>query len=130
MDPARLTPHLSQFCRARYGAGPCPVVQVAQTARRETHSGLVARLKDTEPRGPERQEENRAARARRMERQQRRADYDGNSQRDQSEPQALPLAARADVGRHGFGKYSAGIGLPGRSACQYTVTTHQRVPSK
>lgn len=53
MDSTRLDPHLRGVGRVQ---GSRPVVHVAQTARSETHSGLLPVLEDAEGRQPRRDE--------------------------------------------------------------------------
>ena len=60
MHPQRLTPNLRQLGRPLDRTGARAIVQVAQTARRETHSRLVFGLKESERAEPERQEDDEA----------------------------------------------------------------------
>ena len=58
MHPQRLTPNLRQLGRPLNRTGARAVVQVAQTARRETHSCLVFGLKESERAEPQRYEDD------------------------------------------------------------------------
>jgi len=66
MHPQRLTPNLRQLGRPLNRTGARAIVQVAQTARRETHSRLVFGLKESERAEPQRKERDGAPGARRV----------------------------------------------------------------
>jgi len=98
VDAARLPAHLHQlrrigdWCNAR--------IHVAQTARREAHSGLVASLKDAERADPRRHKEDEPRGARRVKKEEDDGKEGSGSERNDPQSETGSLAARADVGNH------------------------------
>ncbi len=98
MDGTSLTSYPRQLrwigdrCNAR--------IHVAQTARREAHSGLVASLKDAERADPGRHKDDEPRRARRSHKEEDDGKESSGSERNDPQSEAGSLAARADVGNH------------------------------
>ena len=103
MHPQRLPPNLSQLSRLGDRTRPCPVVHVAQTARREPDSGLVSCLKESERAQPERQKCEQSPGGRCAQNHHQDHEQRGCTERDESESTPLRLAARSDVRDDGDG---------------------------
>ena len=78
-------------------------VEVAPPARREAHSGAVARLPEAERAEPRGQEEREPRRAPRVERPEEGERQDAEGEGDDADEPAMRAAARADVGDAGGG---------------------------
>jgi len=97
MDPHRLTTNPPELGGIGDRAGARSIVHVAQTARREPHSGLVSRLKESERAQPQRKECEEAPGARCAQDYQQDHEQRGCGERDESESTPLRLTAWSDV---------------------------------
>lgn len=96
MNPQRLAPNLRQLSRRLNRTGS--IVHVAQTARREAHSGLVFGLKEPECAQPDRQECDHPRRAGCVKTNQKQNENGRGAERNEPEPAPLRLPLRSDVG--------------------------------
>ena len=110
MDPQRLASNLRELGRALDRTCARAVIEVAQTARRETHSGLVFGLEEPERADPERNEYDETPNCRKTRVDENHGERRGQCQRDVAEPSALRLASRADIRNHRT-LFSGGSGL-------------------
>src|SRR5258708_2821687 len=75
-------------------------IHVAQTARREPHSGLVTSMKDAERADPGRHKQDEPRGARRVKKEEDDGKESSGSERNDPQSETGSLAARADVGNH------------------------------
>lgn len=87
-------------------------IHVAPTARRESHSGLVSSLKETQRGHPEQRKECESPDTGRAKRQEDSTEHQGGTERHDAEAQAALPAARTDI-RDGGDAY----GLVSPCAC-------------
>jgi hypothetical protein len=73
-------------------------IQVALTARRELHSGLLSRLEEAQRGYPQRHEQDEPPRPRRAETEERGCHSNRHGQRDKARVPTLALSPRPDVG--------------------------------
>jgi len=73
------------------------IVHIAQTARREAHSGLVSSLKEPERADPEWKQCDEAPGTRCAQSNQQNDEEGGAREPDKTQPTPLRLAARSDV---------------------------------
>ena len=95
MDLARLTPHLGALLRVGNGLGSC--VQIALSARREGHSGLLPRLEEAQCGTSEWQEEGEPPPTRTPGHDEHSAEDDSHAEQEQPEREPLAPLAPADV---------------------------------
>jgi hypothetical protein len=103
MDPQRLASHLRELGGLLNRTRACAVIEVAQTARRETHSGFVFGLEESERADPERKEDNETPRGGKTRGNEDHNKPRGERERDVAEPSAPRLAPRADIRDGGDG---------------------------
>ena len=98
MDATSLKSYARQLPRIGDRFSAC--VHVAQTVRREAHSGLVASLKNAERADPGRHKEDEPRGARRVKKEEDDGKEGSGSERNDPQSETRSLAARADVGNH------------------------------
>ena len=103
MDPQRLASHLRELGRLLNRTRACAVIEVAQTARRESHSGLVFGLEESERADPKRKENSEPPDGGKTRGNEDHREHRGKRERDVAEPSALRLAPRADIRDGGDG---------------------------
>ena len=96
VDSPRLPSHLLQL--GRLGDGLGPLIHVAQTARRQSHSCLVARLEDAERANVEQENEWKAPDEWCMNQNQQNCNDESCSKRREANGQSLAPLSCADVG--------------------------------
>lgn len=97
MDPQRLASNLRELGRPLNRTRARAIIEVAQTARREAHSGFVFGLKESERADPERKEDSEPPDCGKTRGNEDHGEQGGERERDVAEPSALRLAARADI---------------------------------
>ena len=97
MNPQRLASNLRQLGRLLNRTGARPVIQVAQTARRESHSGLVFGLEESERAEPEWKEGEQAPRVWCVQADEKYDEQRGRGECDEPEPAPLRLAPWSDI---------------------------------
>jgi len=97
-------------------------VHVAQTARGKAYSGLIARLIVAEPREPEQREAGGSRHRRRVQCEERGGEHGAGPERNDAEPEPLPLAAGSDVRNRANGYVPP---MAGARACVSSPDAHQ-----
>lgn len=103
MDPQGLPSYLRELGRLLNRTRARAVIEVAQTARRETHSGLVLGLKESEGTHPKRKEYHEAPNRGETGDNEKDDEQHGDGERDVAKPSAPLLALRADIWNEGDG---------------------------
>ena len=103
MDPQRLASNLRELGRLLDRARTRAIIEVAQTARRETHSGFVFGLEESERADPERNEDRETPDGRNTRGNEDHREHGGKRERDVAKPSAPLLALRADIRNEGDG---------------------------
>lgn len=95
MNRAGLTSHPRQLHRIGDRRSAC--IHIAQTARRKSDSGLIARLKDPQRADPQRHDQSQPPSAAGTDSEEDDTEEEGGAERHEAESQTMSLAARADV---------------------------------
>lgn len=126
MNGPRLPPDLSQLNGIADALSSR--VHVAQTARREPDSGLVASLKEAEGADPERDDARQPPESGCIEQQERRGENTRSHRRENAEPEPLLLAPRADVRDQLYSGAGGGAGPPNRARLSNRDAHHVSEP--
>lgn len=98
MHPQGLPSNLRELGRLLNRTRARAVIEVAQTARREAHSGPVSGLEEAERADPERKKDYEAPGCGKTRGHEDRSEHGGACERDVAESSAPRLASRADIG--------------------------------